>query len=264
MNTYTARTAAGSLAAGVMLLASQVALAGPPFMTDDPEPLEPGHSEAYVFSTMDRGPGGTQYVLPAFEYNTSPREDVHLHLMVPYVNLLPNEGPNQHGLGDVELGVKYRFVHETDGHPQVGVFPMLELPTGDSDKGLGNGRAWWTFPVWVQKSFGPWTTYGGGGRAFNSAPGMLNYNFGGWLLQRSVTDKLTLGGEVFAQGAPSVDAEHSTFLNFGGSYSGIEACGGCSLLFRVGHSVAGESHSEAYLGLYWTWATSAEEGKNKE
>ena len=248
----------GILTAGAALLVCQAAFAGPPFMTDDPEPIEYQHSEAYIFSTRDKGPGGTQQALPAFEYNTSPIEDVHLHVMVPYANLLPDDGPSQHGLGDAELGIKYRFVHETDSHPQVGIFPMLELPTGDSDKGLGNGRTWWTFPVWVQKSFGPWTTYGGGGRAFNSAPGMLNYSFGGWLLQRSVTDHLILGGEVFAQDAPSVDAEHSTFLNFGGYYNDIKLCGGCSVLFRVGHSIAGESHSEAYLGLYWSWATSAD------
>ncbi len=253
-----ASVARSALAAGAASLVCLTAFAGPPFMTDDPEPIEYQHSEAYAFATRDKGPGATQQVLPAFEYNTSPIEDVHLHLMVPYVNLVPDGGPAQHGLGDVELGIKYRFVHETGSRPQVGIFPMLELPTGDSDKGLGNGRAWETFPVWLQKSFGPWTTYGGGGRAFNSAPGMQNYNFGGWLLQRSVSDDLILGGEVFAQGAPSVDGEHSTFLNFGGYYNDIKLCGGCSLLFRVGHSIAGESHAEAYLGLYWSWATAAE------
>jgi hypothetical protein len=255
----TIRRSVASLAAGSALLACQAALAGPPFMTDDPEPIEYRHSEAYVFSTMDKGPGGTQYLAPAFEFNTSPLEDLHLHAMVPFVSLQPDGAQNQYGPGDVELGVKYRFVHETDSRPQVGIFPMLELRTGDPDKGLGNGKTWWTFPVWAQKSFGPWTTYGGGGRAFNSAPGMLNYNFGGWLLQRSVTDDLILGGEVFAQGAQSVDGEHSTFLNFGGYYNNIKVCGSCSLLFRVGHSVAGETHTEAYLGLYWSWPWSRAE-----
>lgn len=258
--TRTARIAAGSMAAGATLLVSQLAYAGPPFMTDDPEPIEVHHAEGYVFATTDKGPGGRQVVLPAFEFNTSPVEDLHLHLMVPYLTVMP-DGARQQGLGDAELGIKYRFVHETDSHPQVGIFPMLEVPTGNADKGLGNGRTWWTLPVWIQKSFGPWTTYGGGGRAFNSAPGALNYNFGGWLLQRSITEHLILGGEVFAQGAAAVDGQHSTFVNVGGYYNDIEACGGCSLLFRVGHSVAGESHATAYLGLYWSWATSADAGK---
>jgi len=234
-------------------------------MTDDPEPLEYRHAEAYLFATADRGPGGrrgsTQRTLPAFEYNISPVEDVHLHLMIPYLDLKPNDAPAERGLGDVEIGIKYRFVHETEDRPQVGIFPMLELPVGNADRGLGNGRAWWTLPLWFQKSFGPWTTYGGGGRAFNSAPGARNYSFGGWLVQRSITDRLTFGGEVFAQGAPSVDSSRATYVNFGGYYNGIGICGGCSLLFRAGHTVAGESHAEAYLGLYWTWGGS--EGRRR-
>jgi hypothetical protein len=243
------------LAAAALATAAGVAVAGPPFLTDDPEPLEAGHSEAYIFSTYDKGPdGGRQTLLPAFEFNHSPVEDVHLHLMVPFTNLYPADGTDkQHGLGDIEVGVKYRFVHETDDRPQVGIFPMVELPSGDSDKGLGNGRTWWTLPVWIQKSWGDWTTYGGGGRAFNSAPGMRNFNFGGWLLERKVTDSLILGGEVFAQGADAVDGRSATFLNVGGFYSGIKACGDCSLLFRVGHSIAGETHTTGYLGLYWEW-----------
>lgn len=241
--------------AGCLLAASMTAVAGPPFMTDDPEPLEPHHSEAYLFSTYDRGPDGSKQIQgPAFEFNHSPREDVHLHLVVPFTNVYPGDGsPNQHGLGDVEVGVKYRFLHETDSHPQVGIFPMLELPTGNADRGLGNGRAWWTLPVWLQKSWGDWTTYGGVGRAFNHAPGMRSYNFGGWLVQRKVSEHFTLGSEVFAQGAATETGQHTTALNVGGIYEGIKACGDCSLLFRVGHSIAGENHLNGYLGLYWTW-----------
>jgi hypothetical protein len=255
MSTYLTTSVRSGCGALALVIVSSVAIAGPPFMTDDPEPIEVGHSEGYVFTTYDKGPDGTRQVqAPAFEFNTSPLEDVHLHLMVLFANMYPGAGgASQHGLGDVEVGIKYRFIHEADTHPQVGIFPMLELPTGDANRGLGNGRSWWTLPVWAQKSWGDWTTYGGGGRAFNSAPGMRNYSFGGWLLQRNVTDKLVLGGELFAQGASSDEGQHSTFMNLGGYYNGIEPCGGCSVLFRVGHSVAGEKHTTGYLGLYWTW-----------
>ena len=58
MKNTTVKAAAGLAAGGALLFACQAALAGPPFMTDDPEPLAPQHSEAYVFSTMDKGPGG--------------------------------------------------------------------------------------------------------------------------------------------------------------------------------------------------------------
>lgn len=238
--------------------------AGPPFQTDDPEPIEYGHSEAYLFSTFERAPDGKSFQLPAFEFNTGPYPDLHLHLIVPFVSDRPNGGPEEYGLGDTEVGFKYRFVHESDYVPQIGIFSLVELPTGNAEKGLGNGRVFWSFPLWIQKSWGPWTTYGGGGRTFNTAEGARDFNFGGWLIQREITEKLTLGGEIFAQGAPTVDGQHVTNLNVGGYYKNMEWCFNCSLLFRVGHSVAGENQTNAYLGLYWTWGPTEEKPKRPE
>ena len=48
----------------------------------------------------------------------------------------------------------------------------FELPTGSATKGLGVGKTWYKVPLWAQKSFGPWTTYGGGGETvFNNVGG---------------------------------------------------------------------------------------------
>lgn len=85
-------------------------MAGPPFMTDDPEPIELGHSEGYVFTTYNKGHDSIRPVqAPAAEFNTSPMDEVHLHLMVPFTSMYPGAGGTaQHGLGDVEVGIKYR------------------------------------------------------------------------------------------------------------------------------------------------------------
>ena len=81
----------------------------------------------------------------------------------------PTGGPSQFGYGDTELGFKYRFIDEdkNGSRPMVGVFPFLELPTGDEKRALGAGYVRAYFPLWVQKSFGDWTTYGGGGYWIN-------------------------------------------------------------------------------------------------
>ena len=39
-----------AVTAGTLLLMTPLALAGPPFITDDPEPVDPGHWEVYAFS----------------------------------------------------------------------------------------------------------------------------------------------------------------------------------------------------------------------
>ena len=223
---------------------------GPPFLTDDPEPVDYHHWEAYLFSTVDKGNQNSYIEGPAVEVNAGVAPNLQLHLVIPAAFSSISHGPSGFGLGDVELGAKYRFIQEKGHHPQVGIFPMLELPTGDAALGLGNGRLWARLPIWLQKSWGPWTSYGGGGYVINPAAGMRDYPFGGWLVQRNLSKRLTLGGEVFAQGATSVGGRSVTIFNAGGFYNFNS---NFSLLFTAGHTVAGESHTVGYLGLYWTW-----------
>lgn len=102
----------------------------------------------------------------------------------------------QYGLGDTELGVKYRFIQDADRRPQVGTFPLIELQTSDSRRGLGESRIRVFLPLWLQKSWGPWTAYGGGGYWFHPGSGNEDYWFFGWLLQREIFKGLTAGAEV--------------------------------------------------------------------
>jgi hypothetical protein len=234
-------------------LRGEAVLAGPPFLTDDPEPVDYRHWEAYAFSAYDRSSSSTSVLGPAVELNSGAAPNLQVHLVVPWAWNLPSGGPTTSGVGDVELGVKYRFLQETGSGPQIGIFPMVELPTGSSERGLGNGQAWFRVPLWIQKSWGPWTTYGGGGWVINHASGQRDHGFGGWLLQRDLSEKLTLGGELFTQGADSQGGRGSTLANVGGFLNFRK---GFSLLFSAGGTVRGEHHGIAYLGLYWTWGSS--------
>jgi hypothetical protein len=251
-------TAAPALIACALALASSAALAGPPFLTDDPAPVDYQHSEFYVFGTYDKTPDGKAFGAPAFEYNYGAFPNTQLHLVVPFARSEPNDGPSESGLGDIEVGVKYRFIEETQTRPQVGIFPMAELATGDEEKGLGNGRTWWRLPLWVQKSFGEWTTYGGGGYVVNDAEGAKSYPFAGWLLQKDIGEKWTLGGEIFARGKDAEEGRSTTIANFGGYYKFTPDF---NLLFSLGHSIAGENHRVAYLGLWWAFGGGEKEEK---
>jgi hypothetical protein len=233
-----------------VILLSKPVSAGPPFLTDDPVPVELGHSEFYVFSTLDKASDDVTVQAPAFEYNHGMAPQTQLHIIFPFTSFHPEGGATTYGGGDTEIGIKYRFVQEQNDIPQIGMFPLLEVSTGDAGRGLGNGRTWARFPLWAQKSWGPWTTYGGGGYTLNQAPGQKDYFFAGWLLQRDLSEQLTLGGEIFAQGKTANDGKATKFMNFGGFYNFTK---NFSLLFTAGHSIAGENHLISYLGLYWTW-----------
>jgi hypothetical protein len=118
----------------VVLLLARTASPGPPFLTDDPEPVEFKHWEAYLFATADATPKQTNAMGPAFEFNMGVLPNLQFHLVVPMAFSSPADGPRAYGLGDIEFGLKYRFIQETDNRPMVGVFPMLEIPTGDSER----------------------------------------------------------------------------------------------------------------------------------
>lgn len=236
-----------------MLLAGiSPCLAGPPFLTDDPVPVDYGHNEFYVFSTLDHAEDASAIAGPAIEYNRGVAPNAQFHLVLPLAWNVPNDGPATTGLGDTEAGIKYRFVNADEGSWQAGVFPAVELATGNARRGLGNGRTWYRLPLWVQRSSGKWTFDGGGGWIVNPAPGMRNASFGGLLAQYAFDPRWTLGAEIFRQNALATDQPGYTLLNFGGYLNFTQ---NFSLLFSGGRSVAGAQHTMAYIGLYWTWGS---------
>jgi hypothetical protein len=110
-----------------------MALAGPPFRTDDPEPVEFKHGEFYIASQGSFG-DGSEMTAPHVEINYGILPDVQLHLLAPLEYVNPKGESSHYGYGDTELGVKYRFIQEDAWIPQVGIFPLVLLPTGDEDK----------------------------------------------------------------------------------------------------------------------------------
>lgn len=234
------------------------AFAGPPFFTDDPEPVEYRHYEFYLFSTVDRASDGVDVAVPAFEFNYGAAPNLQLHVVAPLALSAKFEGPTTYGIGDIELGAKYRFIQEKGSRPMVGTFVMVEIPSGDASRELGNGTTWLKIPIWIQKDLGHgWQTYGGGGYIVNDAPGGRDTPFFGWQVQKEIIkDKLILGGEWFNPGRMSYDTRNSHLVDIGGYYNFSK---NFSLLFMGGHSLQGDSHTAGYLGLYWTWGVSAEE-----
>ena len=259
---------------GLLLVAVAAAKAGPPFQTDDPEPVDFRHYEFYTFGAMDATGVEIDTIGPALEFNWGILPNAQFHIVFPAAAIFPYNNPRYSGagvgarawgVGDTEIGVKLRYVKETKYRPMIGTFTMIEVPTGDSANGLGVGKVWWRLPVWVQKSWGPWTTYGGVGETIIPQTGFNNFTFGGCLLQRDIGKKLTLGTEIFShgnEGPLTTQPGAATLVDFGGYYYFRNP--GFQLLFCYGHSVAGLAETYAYLGLYWTWGNSKEEKKAGE
>ena len=115
----------------LLLLAAPKLWAGPPFQTDDPEPVDFRHYEIYFFGTTDGTHVETDPVGPAFEANWGAAPNLQLHIILPAGAILPSNnpryfpagtGPSAYGFEDTELGAKYRFIKETKHRPEFGTF----------------------------------------------------------------------------------------------------------------------------------------------
>ncbi len=231
------------------------AWAGPPFITDDPETVEYHHGEFYIASQYAENKDAKEGTLPHFEFNYGAAPDVQLHFLAPFAYDHPNGGPTAYGLGDTEVGVKYRLLRESGNTPQIGVFPIMHIPTGDADRGLGSGHVQFFLPVWIQKSWGPWTTYGGGGYWINPGQGNRNFYQIGWLVQRNLSDALAVGAEIFYFGRDTEDSHSRTGYNIGGIFNLSE---NHHILFSAGSDMSGDNRFSLYLAWQLTFGPTRE------
>lgn len=229
-----------------LLAAPGDAHAGPPFLTDDPDPTPTAHWEVYAPFSEAEGRGanfeGTSGI--EFNYGLAPETQITLELPVAF----RREGAKtRSGAGDVALSVKYRFFHDPDLGLSIAVFPGLTLPTGNS--GMGTGRATGFLPVWFQKDAGPWTVFGGGGLAFIPGKGNRNSLTGALALSRDVSTGFTLGAEVQRAGSPLKGEPAGTSLGLAAIYrtaTPVRVLGSLGPTFSDG---GGPTEFHAYLAL---------------
>lgn len=234
----------------VALFVPLSAVAGPPFVTDDPEPVDVHHWEIYTASQHVKTAEGWSGATPSFDVNYGLVRNVHVHALLQGGYVAPAAGAAHYGYGDTEVGAKIRFVDETDRRPQMAIYPAIEVPTGNDRLGLGAGHTQAFLPLWIQKSWGPWATYGGVGYWINPGAGNRNWIYLGWTVQRKMTDRLMMGGEAFHRTPDSDGGASSDGYNLGAGY---DLSARYHLLFSAGRDWRGSNRFTSYLALQWTY-----------
>ena len=194
------------------LAAAAPAWAGPPYLTDDPVPTDTGHWEIYAFTSGEGrksdldGDGG-------LDLNYGPVSGVQLTATLPLSYAHSPEGGWQAGTGDVEFGVKYRFLHDEKNGLSAAIFPRAILPTASHAPGE---RARFLLPLWVGKDFaGGTSVFGGAGFTIN--PGVANRDFwqAGVAVTQDLGKQLSIGAEITRQGPDAVGGTPQTRLGLG-------------------------------------------------
>ena len=199
----------------VLVLLTRSAVAGPPYVSDDPEPTDYKHFEIYTFNngTATRnGIAGESGI--DFNYGAAP--DLQLTATVPAGFDRPFGEGTSVGLGNIELAAKYRFLHQDSFGLDVSVFPRVFLPSGSNV--IGDNHASLLLPVWVQKDWsGGWSAFGGGGCTVTERRA-VDFCQAGAVLTYQLLPKLQLGAELFHQTADSSGTPATTSLGIGWRY----------------------------------------------
>ncbi len=236
------RKLAAAAALVIALGLAAPAFAGPPFLTDDPQPTDEGHWEIYNFVQGFHTPGDTNGEA-GLDLNYGGAKDLQLTAVIP-----AQFAGDGWGMGDIELAAKYKFLHQ-DGPTglDVSFFPRVFLPTA-FDRGTDR-RANLLLPVWAEKDFGKWSVFGGGGYQINPGPRNRNFWISGVTVTRQVTENLMLGAEVYHQTAAGDLGRDWTAVNLGGQYKFTKHW---SLLLSGGPGVQNPreaGQSDVYLAL---------------
>lgn len=223
--------------------------AGPPYDTDDPEPVDFKHWEFYCSSIGTTSMGTSMGTAPHVEVNYGVLPNVQLHILAPLSFYSISGGETNYGYGTTEVGTKYRFVNKDSGNFQIGIFPLVELPTGNTKENLGSASTQLYLPLWIQKTIGKWTTYGGGGYWLNPGSGNKNYEFVGWQEQYQFLKSVSVGTEIYYITASQVGDNGDFRFRLG---SVIDFSDHHHLLCSVGRSIQGNTNLLWYIGYQFT------------
>jgi hypothetical protein len=196
-------------------LISTAAWAGPPYVTDDPEPTDYHHFEIYAFTGGTAARNDTSGA-SGLDFNYGGVPDLQLTAVLPLEYDAPSGSPTVLGVGNIELAAKYRFLLQDDFGWDVAVFPRLFLPS--ASRRVGDRHASFLLPIWMERDFGKWSTFGGGGCALNNGDDSQDYCLAGWALTREVMPNLRLGAEFYHQTADTRGGRASTGFGFGATY----------------------------------------------
>jgi len=236
--------------AALLVLLPVMAYCGPPFTTDDPDPVEFRHWEVYLFGQFIRDTQDINAIVPGLEVNYGLFPEAQIHFIFPGGFSGSRYGNLDYKYGSTEIGLKYRFIKETDNFPQVGTFPHADIASGNIAAGTFSGNTQYFIPIWLQKSWGSVMSYGGGGYWINPGINNLDWWFLGWVLQCQIADNMAVGMEINYNTPQEKGMAYNNSINVGVIY---DINKNHHLMVSLGSSMLGEQIYQGYAAYQLTF-----------
>ncbi len=216
-----------------------------PFYTDDTGVTERGKWHFEFFNEYDalqlQYPNTSQNTAN-FKLNYGLPHNLEIDVDAPYLFIQRTDG-NQpsSGIGDTNLGLKYRFRNETRRAPSLAASFYIELPSGDPKEQLGSGLQDYWLNFIAQKTLSEKSRltanvgYLFAGNTSTGALGTQNTRGhvfpAGLSLLHDFTPKITLGAEIFAAYTENGNLGRSQLQAMGGGQYALR--NGISLAFGL-------------------------------
>lgn len=220
-------------------------------ITDDTETVPKGHWEINTAFTYERGEDGTLYGTPLLDVNYGLSEHFQLKVEIPYLLLRQKGRPGVDGLGNTNIGVRWRFRDETE-HRRIAlsIYPQFEFnnPTSSVRRGLVDKGPEFLMPLQWQTKVGKYGINGDVGYRFKRGPDELIY---GVVVGREFK-RFELLGEIHGTGERRRIAGSEIVANFG---SRVPLTKHTTLLLSVGRSIRPQHDPQliGYGGLQVTF-----------
>ncbi|MEP6944605.1 MAG: hypothetical protein ABJA02_01720 [Acidobacteriota bacterium] len=236
----------------VLLVSSASAQGGPPMITDDTETVPSGHFEINTAFTIERGADGEILGTPLVDFNYGLSEHFQLKIEIPWVLLHQFGQPSIGGLGNTNVGVRWRFRDQNELHRiALSIYPQLEFnnPTSSVRRGLVDRGPSVLVPLQWQTTIGKYGLNGDVGYRLKRGDDELIY---GVVLGREFKYGIEVLGEIHGSGPRRSLGESEVVYNFGAR---VPMSKHLSLLLSGGRSI--RSHHDlrfiGYAGLQVTF-----------
>ncbi len=174
----------------------QHTFAGPPLITDDPDTPGPDNWEIDIATTSEYAQHEWNLETPLLDMNYGIGEHIELTYELPWVVLVPASGGASSGLGNSLLGVKWRFLDQTNDWLDVSAYPQVEFnnPTSSVRRGLAEDGTSVMLPFEAGHRFGSLDIYGDAAWVWNEEG--ATGGFCGIAAEYELSETFTVMGEL--------------------------------------------------------------------
>lgn len=245
-------------AAAVSLFAFATAGAqgGPPMITDDPFTVGANNWEINLLPNIEHVRGSSLYEAPNLDINYGVGYRIQLKFETPWVVRKDDGQSTQSGLGNVGIGMRYRFIDESRYGFAMSTYPAFEFSGTSSSvrKGVADPTRSFFLPVEIAKTINGLGVNGEVGYLFEQGgEGSWQY---GLLFGRDASEKVELLGELHGS-SPKDFSDSEILINLG---SRIVMTNHVTLLVSAGRTLQspGSPTTIAALGLQLNFTNTPE------